>query len=78
KYVMLIVCLLSTIWTFGEFDTIFFLTRGGPGYLTHIVPIYIYHQAFSNFNVGTAAAASVISVPIFLALISVILWALRR
>jgi len=78
KYVMLIVCLLSTIWTFGEFDTIFFLTRGGPGYLTHILPIYIYHQAFSNFNIGTAAAASVVTVPIFLSLISVILWALRR
>jgi len=77
KYVMLIVCLLSTIWTFGEFDTIFFLTRGGPGYITHIIPIYIYFQAFSRFDIGMAAAVSVLTVPIFLALISVILWALR-
>jgi len=78
KYVMLIVCLLSTIWTFGEFDTIFFLTRGGPGYLTHIIPIYIYFQAFSRYDIGMAAAVSTLTVPIFLALISGILWALKR
>jgi len=78
RYVVLIVCLLSTIWTFGEFDTIFYLTRGGPGYITHIIPIYIYFQAFSRFDIGMAAAVSVLTVPIFLTLISVILWALRR
>ncbi|MGQ9781391.1 MAG: carbohydrate ABC transporter permease [Nitrososphaeria archaeon] len=78
RYVILIVCLLSTIWTFGEFDTIFYLTRGGPGYITHIIPIYIYFQAFSRFDIGMAATASVLTVPIFAVLISVILWALRR
>jgi multiple sugar transport system permease protein len=78
RYVILVVCLLSTIWTFGEFDTVFYLTRGGPGYVTHIIPIYIYFQAFSRFDIGLAAAVSVLTVPIFITLISIILWALRR
>jgi multiple sugar transport system permease protein len=78
RYVILLICLLSTIWTFSEFDTIFYLTRGGPGYITHIIPIYIYFQAFSRFDIGMAAAASVLTVPLFITLISVILWLLRR
>jgi len=78
RYVILIVCLLSTIWTFGEFDTIFFLTRGGPGYVTYVIPILIYFLAFARFDVGIASAASVLSVPIFIVLISIILWALRK
>jgi len=78
RYVILIVCLLSTIWTFGEFDTIFFLTRGGPGYVTYVIPILIYFLAFARFDVGIASAASVLSVPIFIVLISLILWALRK
>jgi len=78
KYVILVVCLLSAIWTFGEFETVFFLTNGGPGYITHIIPIYIYFQAFSRYDLGMASAVSVLTVPIFLALISFILWALKR
>lgn len=78
RYVLLIVCLLSTIWTFSEFDTVFFLTRGGPGYSTFIIPILIYFQAFSRFDIGLAAAVSVIAVPLFLVLIWFILRALKE
>lgn len=78
KYVLLIVCLLSVIWTFSEFDTVFFLTRGGPGYATFIIPILIYYHAFSRFDVGIAATVSVITVPLFLILIGLILRALRE
>jgi len=78
RYVLLIVCLLSTIWTFSEFDTVFFLTRGGPGYATFIVPILIYYHAFSRFDIGIASAVSVIVVPLFLVLIWFILRAIKE
>ncbi|MEM2538064.1 MAG: sugar ABC transporter permease [Candidatus Methanomethylicia archaeon] len=78
KYVILVVCLLSIIWTFGEFDTVFFLTRGGPGYVTFIIPILIYYHAFSRFDLGIASAVSVLTVPLFLMLIALIVRELRR
>ncbi len=78
KYVVLVVCLLSTIWTFGEFDTVFFLTRGGPGYVTFIIPILIYYHAFSRFDLGIASTVSVLTVPLFIALIALILRGLKQ
>jgi len=78
KYVVLVVCLLSTIWTFGEFDTVFFLTRGGPGYVTFVIPILIYYHAFSRFDLGIASTVSVLTVPLFLALIALILRGLKE
>ena len=40
------------------FDQIFILTRGGPGFATETVSLYIYKTAFRFFNFGYAAAMS--------------------
>lgn len=65
--------LLSFIWTFNMFNTIYLLTRGGP-YLgfgkpgaTDIMVTYIYDVAFEYGDYGLAAAWSVV---VFLLLLS--------
>lgn len=54
--------ILTGIWTFNYFEIIYNLTGGGPLRSTHIMPTYIYEQAFRNFNMGSAARYAVISI----------------
>jgi len=52
------VVLLLTIWTLNAFTFIFVLTGGGPGTSSQVLSMYIYKEAFQNFNFGKAATAS--------------------
>lgn len=74
RNVILIISLISTIWTFSEFDVIFLLTGGGPGSATEVLPILTYVTAFRRYDLGQAAAIAVLTVPVFLALI---IWLVR-
>lgn len=58
KGVLFIVILLRGIWMFNKFDIVFILTNGGPLNKTTIASIYAYRTAFSDFNLGQAAAVS--------------------
>lgn len=46
------------ISTFGLFNEVYILTRGGPVYATYTMVMYIYNQAFQFFEMGEAAVAS--------------------
>ncbi len=50
--------LLVFIYTFKTFDTVFLMTRGGPGEATMIMPIYAYNEAFEFFRFDTGAVAT--------------------
>ena len=52
------VVLLLTIWTLNAFTFIFVLTGGGPGTSSQVLSMFIYKEAFQNFNFGRAATAS--------------------
>ena len=58
--------LLTTIWTFNYFDLVYVMTRGGPGYASHIFPTYIYELAFAKALQGEAAAYGIIATAIML------------
>jgi len=60
KSVILIATLLSTIWTFVSFDTIWTMTGGGPISTTATLVIHIYQVGLQNGNLGRGAAYSVI------------------
>ncbi|WP_128906669.1 carbohydrate ABC transporter permease [Halorubrum amylolyticum] len=60
KSVVLIATLLSTIWTFVSFDTIWTMTGGGPINTTSTLVIWIYQVGLENGNLGRGAAFSVI------------------
>jgi len=59
RYVIAVATLLSTIWTFNGFETIFLLTGGGPGNVTKVYAILAYEKARSlQYGPGTAVAFS--------------------
>lgn len=51
---------LITLQTLGSFTLIFALTGGGPGNSTETLPLYMYHQAFVNYQLGYGTAISLI------------------
>ena len=60
KGVIFIVLLLRAVWMFLHFDSIWILTRGGPGDATYVAPVYAYDAAFRGFELGYAAAMSTV------------------
>ena len=63
RYVLIVTILLSTIWTFNGFDTIFLLTGGGPVNKTRVFSILAF-DAFGSFRLGTAVAIAFIMAPV--------------
>lgn len=51
---------LITLQTLGLFTLIFSLTGGGPGNQTETLPLYMYHQAFANYQLGYGTAISLV------------------
>jgi multiple sugar transport system permease protein len=60
RYVIAVATLLSTIWTFNGFETVWLLTQGGPGNMTKVYSILAYQKAIGSlqFGPGTAVAFS--------------------
>lgn len=52
--------LLSLIGAFKVFDTVFQMTKGGPGYHTYVISYYLYTTAFTNNKIGLGCAIAVI------------------
>nr|WP_067934047.1 sugar ABC transporter permease [Alicyclobacillus kakegawensis] len=51
---------LITLQTLGLFTLIYSLTGGGPGNKTETLPIYMYQQAFADYQLGYGTAISLI------------------
>ena len=62
--VIIVAVALQMIDLFRVFDTVYIMTRGGPGHATELFPFYIYRSAFSDDRLGLAAALSYITVGI--------------
>ena len=56
---ILLVLLFRTMDTYRIFDTVFVLTKGGPGLATETIGLYTYRTGFSYFDMGYAMALSV-------------------
>ena len=56
----LIVLLIRMMDAMKVFDTVYVLTRGGPGTATYVASMYNYVLFFGNYQVGYAAAMSYI------------------
>jgi multiple sugar transport system permease protein len=51
---------LVTLQTLGVFTLIYALTGGGPGLKTQTLPIFMYNQAFVNYQIGYGTAISIV------------------
>ena len=61
--------LIQFVLAMKSFDTIFVLTRGGPGGGTTTLNYFIYKEAFETFNLGRASAAAYVLLIITLAVV---------
>lgn len=69
KNVVLIVSVLSTIWTVSEFAVIFVVTGGGPGNATNVLPVFTYLKAFKQYDLSGAATMAIFALPFLVGLI---------
>ena len=61
--------LIQFVLAMKSFDTIFVLTRGGPGGGTTTLNYFIYKEAFETFNLGRASAAAYVLLIITIAVV---------
>jgi multiple sugar transport system permease protein len=54
--------LLVTLLNLSEFTLIYAMTQGGPGTATMTLPLYVYQQAFTYFQLGYGTAIALVLV----------------
>lgn len=69
KPLYVICVLLSTIWTIGDFNTVYVLTGGGPAQTTNVLATLAYRYAFFVGDFGIASAIITFILPIVLILL---------
>mgnify|MGYP005843999989 CR=1 FL=1 len=69
RSVMVVVILLSTIWTMNNFQIPYLLTGGGPSNKTEVFTVLTYNLAMQNFRLGEGAAVPILMLPILATLI---------
>jgi multiple sugar transport system permease protein len=67
--VIAVTVMLSTIWTFNSFNTVFVLTGGGPANRTQILPTLAYQYGLQRSDLGRGAAVLVSVLPVFIGII---------
>jgi multiple sugar transport system permease protein len=78
KNIVIIVLLLSTIWTFNDFQIVYILTKGGPGGATQVLPVFTYEMAFGAQRLGEAVAVALYMLPALAFVIIVLARYMRR
>jgi multiple sugar transport system permease protein len=57
--ILLVATLLSSLWTFNDFNTVYILTKGGPAGSTNILITYVYLNSFEWLKWQKASALSI-------------------
>jgi multiple sugar transport system permease protein len=73
--VYLIATLLSTVWTLGDFPTVYFVSGGAPARTTDVLATYGFHEAFDFGYPNQGVAAMMSALPV---LIPVVILLMRR
>ncbi len=71
-------CIFFTTWRVISFDIVYAMTSGGPGDATSLLAYRIMTEAFTNLNVGYAAAIAVVMFIILVSLSSLFMALSRR
>jgi ABC-type sugar transport system permease subunit len=77
RHVVLVVILISTIWTTNSFEAIWLLTGGGPSNATMTFPVLAYY-GLQSLRIGEAAAVSVSLLPVFAVLALIVAVRLQK
>jgi ABC-type sugar transport system permease subunit len=77
RHVILVVVLLSTIWTTNSFENVWLMTQGGPSDATMVFPVLAYF-GLQSLRIGEAAAVSVSMLPVFAMLALIVIKLLQE
>ncbi len=77
RHVILVVALLSSIWTANSFENIWLMTQGGPSDATMVLPVLAYFGLASQ-RLGEAAAVSVAVIPALAILVFIVAALLQK
>lgn len=58
--VITVVIILGIAWTYNDFNMVWLLTQGGPGYASMVYGPFVYKNAFQYYRFGYASAAAVV------------------
>ena len=72
RTVLLVAAILSIIWTFNDFSTVWLLTGGGPGNATDVFATYTYKLGFRASRLGYGQTVSVILAPVLVFIIMIL------
>ncbi|HVZ09907.1 carbohydrate ABC transporter permease [Rhodopila sp.] len=74
----LVSTLLSTIWSLGEFNAVFFVTGGGPAMSTEVLATLGIRHAFTMGEPRLGVAAVMSALPVLLPIVFILMRRLRR
>jgi len=72
RTIILVVTILSIIWTFNDFSIVWLLTGGGPGNATDVFATYTYKLGFRASRLGYGETVSVILAPVLVGIILIL------
>jgi multiple sugar transport system permease protein len=75
--VYLICTLLSTVWTLGDFPTVYFVSSGAPARSTEVLATYGFHEAFDFGYPNLGVAAMMSALPILIPLVILLMRRIR-
>jgi multiple sugar transport system permease protein len=73
--IYLICTLLSTLWTLGDFTTVYLVSGGGPMHSTEVLATLGFHYAFDAAKPALGVAAVMSALPV---LIPIVILLMRR
>jgi multiple sugar transport system permease protein len=77
RHVIIVVTLLSSIWTANSFENIWIMTQGGPSDATMVLPVLAFFGMQSQ-RLGEAAAVSVAMIPALAILVFIVAALLQK
>jgi multiple sugar transport system permease protein len=75
--VYLICTLLSTVWTLGDFPTVYFVSSGAPARSTDVLATYGFHEAFDFGYPNQGVAAMMSALPLIIPLVILLMRRVR-
>ncbi|MEJ8474562.1 carbohydrate ABC transporter permease [Roseibium algae] len=70
--------IMQMVQAFQEFNGPYIITEGGPLKSTYLLSLYIYEEAFQNFNMGYASAIAWVLFLIIMTLTVVAFWSSKK
>jgi multiple sugar transport system permease protein len=73
----LLCTLLSTLWTVGDFTTVYLVSGGGPAGLTNVLATLGFHYAFDTARPALGVAAALSALPVLIPIAIVLMRRLK-